>query len=156
MKHFSKLLLFLLFLGILLAGIACRGIPLKSVCDTIVDPSVLCDMSANLGMRLEEVGNVLIIANAVAIGQGLYTKGEALDVMVELLKILDNPVSYVYFWLQLDQAITDYPGLIEVQESYFEEFRQNSRIMYNTDREILVGFLANQIGILSRASSGPE
>ena len=122
--------------------------PMPSVCDTIEGPSLLCDLSEKYKVRLEDIGNGLIIANAVAIGQGLYTRDQAVEVMKEIRAILDNPVSYAFFKAGVDEKVALYPGLLEIATVYFSELGGLTQIMYRTDRDILIGFLDKQIEIL--------
>jgi len=120
-----------------------------SVCDTITEPSLLCEYSAEIGVRLEDVGTGLIVANAANIGLfKLYTTEQAVKVMKEIRAILDNPVSYAYFKGQIDQRLSQYPGLLQVAEAFFDTLGAQTQIMYRTDRDILIGFLDKQIEIL--------
>lgn len=131
---------------VIVIGQGCAGIgTAPSICETITEPSLLCDLSEKSGVRLEDIGNGLVIANAVAIGQGLYTKDQALKVMQEIRSILDNPVSYAFFKSGVYEKVKAYPGLIEVAEIYFEELGAKTQIMYRVDRDILTGWMDKQI-----------
>jgi hypothetical protein len=127
----------------------CAGLKtLPSVCDDLQTPSKLCEVSKKYGVRIEDIGNGLIIANAVAIGQGVYTKDEALKVMKEIRAVLDNPVSNAFFKAQVYLKVDTYPGLLEVASAYFSELGSLTQMMYAEDRRLLVGFLDQQIKIL--------
>ena len=127
----------------------CAGIGTRpSICDTLTEPSLLCDLSAKYNVRLEDIGNGLIIANAVAIGQGFYTRDQAVEVMKEIRAILDNPVSYAFFKVGVYEKVDLYPGLLEVASVYFSELGGLTQIMYRTDRDILIGFMDKQIKTL--------
>ena len=129
--------------------IGCAG-QLPSVCDQITEPCRLCDLSRKYNVRLEDIGAGLIIANAVAIGEGLYTKQEALEVVQALRSILDNPVSYVYFRDEVYRYVNAYPGLLEVATAYFNDIGSLTQVMYAKDRAILSEFLDQQIQGLKR------
>ena len=127
----------------------CAGIGTRpSICDTLTEPSQLCWLSEKYNVRLEDIGNGLIVANAVAIVQGVYTKEDAIAVMRDIRAILDNPVSYAFFKTGVDARVAFYPGLLEIATVYFSELGGVTQIMYRTDRDILIGFLDKQIKML--------
>jgi len=108
---------------------------------------MLCDMAKEAGVVLEDISNALVMANAVAIGEGVYTKTQALQVIVMLRKGLDNPVSYLFFQKNLKGYLDRYPGLLQVAHFYIDRFT-STRIMYRTDQELLIRWLDNQIEAL--------
>jgi len=122
---------------------------LPSVCDDI-DDSVLCHIADNAGVRLEDIGNGFIIANAISIGQGYYTKEQARNVLSELQDALMNPITWALFSDIVKDKIDKYPGLLEIAEGYFEVLVQDYTQIYDADRTILVEWLSKQIAILSR------
>jgi len=127
----------------------CAHLPgAPSVCDDIKGRSLLCQMSEQSGVALEDIGNAFVIANAVAIGEGLYTKDQALDVMQEFLRFLEAPVSYVFVRNTVKQYTDKYPGLLVVSQMYVDRFI-SGRIMYKDDQEILKAWLAKQVKTLS-------
>lgn len=136
------------FLLFLLAG--CAGLQRASVCDTIVGPSELCQIAAKQGngVRLDDVGDLLIVANVAAIEAGFYTREKAIQVLEELRDILENPVSYAWFKGQVYLRVDQYPGLLEVATVYFSELGSLSRIMYASDQRILRDYLEKQIKVL--------
>jgi len=117
-----------------------------SVCDT-VEKSMLCDLAQDQGVRLEDIGLVLIVVNSVAIGEGLYSKDQARAVLVDLRAILDNPVSYVFFRANVYDSVDKYPELLEVCKLYLDRFT-TGRIMYKADRAILISWLDDRIEAL--------
>ena len=141
----KRLLLIILAFVVLLFGCATT---LPSKCDDVTDPSRLCDLSKQAGVRLEDVGNGLIVANAISIGSGLYTKEQALTVLKEFRSALDQPITYLAFKTLLYDKMDQYPGLIEVATIYFEQLGNIQEIMYPKDRELLAGWLDRQIKIL--------
>ena len=129
---------------------SCAGFQnLPSVCDDI-DNSVLCKLSEEAGVRLEDIGNGFIIANAVAIGQGFYTRDDAAKVLKEIKAVLENPVSWAMFASEVFLHIDKYPGLIEIAEGYFHILVNDVNLIQLKDIEILDGWLAKQIDILGR------
>ena len=135
----------ILILILVLVGCAGR---LPTVCDEVKGPSLLCDTAERYGVRLEDVGNGLIIANAIAIAEGLYTIDEAVEVMTELRDILDDPITYVTFKVEVYKRMEKYPGLIEVATVYFDELGGMAKEIYPIDRKLLVGWLDKQIKTL--------
>lgn len=144
-----KLLIQWLFLFFLVGCGHLANLP--SVCDHL-EQSRLCVISQKYDVRLEDVGNILIVANAVAIGQGLYTVDDAIKVMKELRSVLNDPISYALFKAKVDESIRAYPGLIEVASIYFAELGGITDNMYLDDRNLLKGWLDKQILILERQS----
>lgn len=143
-------LISIVIVGCLLLA-SCAGVSkLPSVCDSITTPSELCALSNQMGVRIEDVGNALIITNAIAIGQKWYTRQEAVEVLREIRAILDDPVSYAVFTAQVYLKVESYPGLLEVATSYFSILGANPNIIQVADQDMLKGFLDNQIAILER------
>ena len=125
---------------------ACGGIP--TVCDKITEPSIFCDLSKKANVRFEDVGNGLIIANAVAIGEGIYTKEQALKVMKELKLFMADPVTYAAFKAEVYLKMDKYPGLLLVAELYLGQFSGLNQPIYAADRTLIIGWLDQQIKIL--------
>lgn len=115
-----------------------------SVCDGNLEPSLLCAIAVEHEAQLEEIGAILIVANAVAIGEGLYTRTDALKVLRKIQVIIDQPISYVYLLSVLNEAVDRYPGLFEVADLYLEQL-DDPRIMSNFDRRILQIWIAKRI-----------
>lgn len=132
----------ILSLAILLALTACATGP--SICDDTED-SYLCQIAEQNNVQLEDIGNVLIVANTVAIGNGRYTQAQAVEVLKEFRSRLEHPISYSFFRDTVRDRIESYPGLIEVADIYLSEFVGMYRIMYSADRTILIGWLDQQI-----------
>lgn len=122
---------------------------LPSVCDNLEQPSYLCDISKQYDTRLEDIGNALIIANAVAIGQKVYTREQAISVLTEIRSALDNPISYVVFKNLVYDKVDSYPGLLEVASAYFSILGTNTENILPTDRGFLKSWIDRQIGILT-------
>ena len=121
--------------------------PGPSVCEDIEQPSVLCAMVEQVGggkLKLEDIGNGLVIVNAIALAEGLYTKDEAITVLTDLRSILDNPVSYLFFQTALKKYVSAYPGLLQIANVYIDQFTI-TQTMYKTDRDLLISWLTTQI-----------
>ena len=119
-----------------------------SVCDSI-EPgeSVLCDIASAQGVSLEVVGNGLIVVNAIAIGERLYSSREAIEVLEALYGTLEWPITYMLFRDEINKALANYPGLINIIEIYLTEFSLSKRISI-TDKEILQRWIQARISSL--------
>lgn len=143
MKIRSLFLMFLFVVG-LYAGCS-HFSDLPSVCDTIPsEESVLCDMAKERDIRVEDIGTVFIVANAVAIGEGLYTKEQAIEICRELRDLFDDPITYVTFKASVMDKVDKYPGLLDVALSYLGVFNFDVDI-YPIDRQLIVDWLDEQI-----------
>ena len=137
-----KKLISLIFV-LLLVGCATGDMPSK--CDIIAPgDSILCDMAQERGIRIEDVGNAFIVVNAIAIGEGLYTREEAISVCEGLSEVLDDPITYIAFHAALSDRLDRYPGLLVVAMSYLNMFNLDIE-MYAQDRALLVNWLDNRI-----------
>lgn len=123
-----------------------QGAP--SVCDTLEERSLLCETAAKAGIRLEDLGNGLIIANMIAIAENLYTRDQAAEVLTHLRDLLHNPISYLLFANEVQKIGRQYPGLLAVAEIYMDQLLVSIPI-HNVDRALLVGWLDKQIEGLS-------
>ena len=127
--------------------------PGPSVCEDIEQPSVLCAMVEQVGggkLKLEDIGNGLVIANAIALAEGLYTKDEAITVLTDLRSILYDPVSYVVFQTAIKEYVSAYPGLLQIANSYIDQFTM-TQTMFRTDRDLLISWLTTQIEGLEKS-----
>ncbi|MCG8643228.1 MAG: hypothetical protein MI862_26115 [Desulfobacterales bacterium] len=115
-----------------------------TVCNQIEEPSILCQVATEHGVRLEDVGNGLILVNALAISEGVYTRADARQVLSRLLDALDGSITYAVFKSRIQQATESFPGLLDVAKSYLDEFSLSNQ-MYDADREILQTWLTNRI-----------
>lgn len=136
----------LIFLATCLILTSCANLP--SVCDTMTQKSYLCDISQKHGVRLEDVGNGLIVVNAIAIQQGLYTKEQAIKVLSEIDALLKYPISYAAFKAGVYEKVDAFPGLIEVASIYFSELGLLSQDILQADRKLLVDWIAKQLSFL--------
>jgi len=143
----KRLIFVLIMCFALISCTAFQNLP--SVCDDIKD-SALCNIADKAGVRLEDIGNAFIVANAISIGQGYYTKDQARIVLSELQDALMNPITWVLFSDMVKEKISQYPGLLEIAEGYFAVLVSDYTQIYDTDRTILVEWLSKQIAILSR------
>ena len=143
MKRFFALLLMLLLVFMFTA---CATGP--SVCDTRENQkSYLCEAADKLGVRLEDAGNILMIANIIAIEEGSYTTDQALVVMKDLLALVEGSPSYMYLTRKVWEKVDKHPGLFIVAESYLSAMTR-PQIISKYDRDILTAWLKKQIAIL--------
>lgn len=145
-RLFSVMIAVFLFIS----AIGCLGRTTTSrgtVCDDIQGESILCGIAASSGTRLEDVGNGLIVINAVAIAEGAYTKDDARKVLNKLLEALDEPLTYVVFKEQIVRYTEAYPGLVEVAMVYLDQFSMESQ-MYDADKDILKEWLQARVDSL--------
>jgi hypothetical protein len=140
-----KIFLRIFAVGLALSFVAgCSG---KSVCTDREFNSYLCDTADGIGVRLETVGNVLIVANAIAIGEGKYTAQEAVSVLEDLRNVVSAGPAYAYIYSKIGKALSDYPGLFAVSMIYLNEFKR-PQIMTKVDREMLLFWIDEQIEML--------
>ena len=72
MNRINQIWIFAIFVFALFL-VGCLGNDRPSVCTDITEPSLLCEIAVKHGVRLETVGNTLIIVNSVAIAKGVYS-----------------------------------------------------------------------------------
>lgn len=138
---------FIAVIGICLLLSACIT-TMPSKCDTLTEPSLLCQIAQDKGVRLEDVGNILIVANAVAIGEGLYSRKDAARVLKELEVILEDPISYIVFHKAITSRLNKYPGLFEVAMIYLDAMISTSargQFMYKADQAMLQAWIHDRI-----------
>jgi len=128
---------------------ACVTISKKpSICTTTDQPSYLCEVAEKHDMKLEDIGIILVIANAVAIGEGTYSVDDAIKVLDNLIEAVENPISYIFVKSEIKKYTMKYPGLFVVAEVYLDEF-SNPQIMTKFDRAVLLSwFKARRRGLV--------
>jgi len=148
----KKLVVFLcLILAVGAVGFGCAS-RLPSVCDDVTGPCLLCQTADKYNVRLEDIGNGLILVNMVAVNQGLYSVDDAKGVMESLLSALDgSSLTYALFKDKIIEYTKDYPGLLSVTSAYMDEFAL-SQYIYEADREILREWLKGWIQSLGASS----
>ena len=141
MKKISLILV--MFLLFLVAGCS----PMfngPSVCDDKTSPSLLCDIADNNGVRLESVGDLIIIVNMVSILGGQYTNDHAVTVLKNIRQSIEQPISYAFLKAVIEENAGGYPGLFDMANSYISELI-SPEIISTKDRFILIGWLDNRI-----------
>lgn len=133
--------------AVVLLILGCAGVqPAPSVCDTAPPDSVLCKAAGAVHMRLEDVGNVAIITNTVLITKKVYTAEQARNVLLLIRESLnDETMLYSEFVRWTRSVIGDYGDLLILFEPYFSSVAQANNPITAWDREVLVGWLDNQI-----------
>lgn len=142
---FKKIIMWFLALAIMFGSAGCGlFMDLPSVCDDKKEPSVLCDIAAKAGVRLEDAGNLLIIVNAIAIHEGTYTIEQAITVLKGLRNTITGNVTYLIIRGKVEQAIINYPGLFAVTEIYINGFN-SEQVILDKDRRMLIAWLDARI-----------
>lgn len=118
-----------------------------SVCDTVQQPSLLCEIAEGKGVKIEEVGATLVLLNAVAIGEGAYTIEEAVLTLRALEEALQGSISYAHLRKLIYDTVRDYPGLYVFMNQYLDLFLSD-RIIYEYDRLLLIDWISDRIQFL--------
>ena len=152
MKKFVATLLAFTFL-FTLGGCATMGewwTGRASVCDSVEGKSYLCETAEQVGIKVEDAGAIIIIANEVAIAEGLYTKDQFNEVIHFILDTLqytgerDLP-TFEQLRAKIKEALTKYPGLVTVVQKYMDMFLNESGVIPAADREIITNWLVKQL-----------
>jgi len=124
----------------------CNGGP--SICDTRGDQeSYLCEIAESMGARLEDTGNILMVANLVAIDSGKYTREDAQQVFMTLHGMLEKSPSYGFIRAEILKRFNKYPGLFIVAGVYMDQM-DKPQIISNFDRNLLLSWTEKQIALL--------
>lgn len=132
---------------LLIVGLAygCAG-QVPSVCDNQAD-SVLCEVATEHGVRLETVGDILMVVNLRAIKQGAYTKSQARDALISM-KDAYHAAGFTSADLKalVLKYVDEYPELILVVSyaGYFDA----PEVLKPADIEILDCYIDQQIGLM--------
>ena len=129
---------------VLCMTVGCSTAP--SVCDTVTEPSLLCSIAEEYGIRLEDVGGGFIMVNELAIIGGLYTRDQATIVLKELRDLLDlGGISYAVYRLELYDLVGEYSGLLDVAGGFVSRFANQFQVIYTADRRLLRGWIDGQL-----------
>jgi len=142
----KKILVIMLAMAMLFNVGACGKAP--SVCDGIApDQSRLCNIANKSGARLEDIGNMLIVANLVAIEGHVYTKVEAIVVIKVILAAVDEGSTYNILLLLIKDKIQDNPGLLIVGEMFMANLAIPD-VISPYDQRLLSSWLNKQLVLL--------
>jgi len=134
------------FLIFLLAGCT---VSMNSVCNSLQPgDSDLCALADSMGVKLEDIGNGLVLANLIAIDKGEYTLEQAVDVLLVLHSLIEAGISYNGLRSNLIELDSAFPGLLDIGFIYINRLN-STKIMKRADREILLSFIQGQIDNLS-------
>ena len=126
----------------------CFTANLPSVCDTAPADSVLCKISNESDkIRLEDIGNGMIIVNTILISEGVYSKEDAATVLTGLIDALEKSLTYAVFKDIVLEYTAEYPELVQIAGIYLDEFSV-SRLMSDFDRNILLKWANNRLNNL--------
>jgi len=110
--------------------------------------SVLCNIEKSTGVSINDIKNGLIVANAVAIGRGLYTAEEAKTVLLNI-KSMKNSMTYLSFRTLLVSTFKDYPGLFYVASQYLSLPSMLSDTLISKDDIVIIdNIIDTQISLL--------
>jgi len=149
----KRFMLFLCTLAITFTG--CANLPIRalpSVCDTQITAegkSYLCEISNKYNIRLEDVGNGIILVNHLVIEAGVYSKEDALIVIEDIKSLLESPISYIAFKMNIYEYIDASPSLLNIMDIYIDEFI-SEEYMLKRDRKYLIFWLNQNIDLLNR------
>jgi hypothetical protein len=139
----KKILVMFAILAVCTFGCAIDG---PSVCDDIEQgESVLCDAMKDSKYRIEDVGNALIVANIIAIGEGVYTREDAVELCEDVITLLENPLEFV----SIRKLNEKYPGLLDIVQIYVGSSFDIDMGLYPTDRKILIKWFKARIDSMS-------
>jgi hypothetical protein len=82
------------------------------------DGCLICDIAKDKGIRLEDVGNLIRVAGAVARAEDVYTRGQAVEAMIRIRTALEMPVTGVAFVEELELVAEDYREEVEIAMAY--------------------------------------
>ena len=115
-----------------------------SVCDNLTEESMLCEIANKHNVSIEKVGKLIRLANAGAITSDVYTAKEALNVLEDIKKSLESPVSYAFVKTKLNNIYKKYPLIFIVMTEYISELN-STQIMYSYDQELLTNWIDSLI-----------
>ena len=150
----KKFLLVLIAMSIMFTGCSLKGI-LPSACDNNIEESFLCDMADRFDIRVEDIGNGIIILNSILIDKNVYTLEQSYEVVHNIKIVLDDPLSWFDLGKEIKENTAKYPGLYEISSLYINEFMQYPDLPINNfDKELLIGFFNKIEDILIDAIKG--
>jgi hypothetical protein len=128
---------------VLLAG--CAGLPQYPECNAHYPQDAKIVQVANTyEMCLRDVGNAMIVANALAVGMDAYTVEDALKVVDDTILLLETNVTEMAFRDHVMGRLTKFPGLVDVGRVYVMEF-SSTRFMDRESKGIIRGWLEEKV-----------
>lgn len=141
----KKVLFIMVVLGFCLSGCFTTN---TSVCDDLKgQKSYLCETAEISGIQLEDIGNLLMIANIAAIESRAYSKEDAKEVFQTLHEMISRSPSYSYIRKEMLKRFNKYPGLFIIANSYMMKM-DRPQMITNADKALLLAWLEEQIIIL--------
>jgi hypothetical protein len=141
----SKYTLLILSILVVFAVSGCGTMP--SVCDKApAGESVLCDLSKQHDLNLEQIGTLVMVLNLRAIKNGSYSAQEASFVLEDIRDSLRVPTSAVDLKNLILAYVVDYPELI-LLSPYFSTL-DTPRILTQRDRDMLTAWIDQQLALL--------
>lgn len=109
-------------------------------CDTVQGPSKLCEIASEKGINLSVLADGLGLLNIIAIDRGLYTKEQALKVLIDIRTFVNGPISYVMLQAKLSKTVSEYPYLLTATQKYLNLLSYNHP-MFSEDQKLVKGWL---------------
>ena len=111
----------------------------ESVCSNFSD-SFICEIANRNNVDIEEVGNVIRIANAVMITKNKYTAKDALKVLKDIKSMINGVVCYSVVYSEISKLGFKYPELFIVMDIYMKDFK-SLNIITPFDQKILNNYI---------------
>jgi hypothetical protein len=127
----------LFILAVCLTLFSCAGLPKqKSVCDDMIEPSVLCELAGKYDIRLETAGDIILVVNLRAIKLGAYEQYQAARFFNDLKHELNtSPVAAADLKKWVLQHVAEIPELLLV--SPYLTYMETPQLLTNKDIEML-------------------
>lgn len=140
----KKSYLLLLALGFALTFVSC----IKSIdfpeCNNRLGDCTIVRIANDHGVCLDQIGNGLIIANAVCIGNEAYTRQQAAKAIQDVISVLDEPITALAFKVLIDSKIGRFPGMLEVSSIYLSYF-DGEAVLDTRSRDIVKDWLKTRV-----------
>lgn len=120
-----------------------------SVCDTTPDgDSVLCSIATKNNLRLESVGDILMVVNLRAIKEGAYTAEGATKVFERFRKAINTQVSTTMLRDAVMRYVAEYPELLIVS-GYLNYLGDTTvQLIKEKDVEMLNSWIDQQVRMM--------
>ena len=136
MKYITFLLVFF---------VACSTV---SVCDDLMDPSMICDMSRKLGIMPEDAVKTIIVANEAAIMEGLYTSSDVYDIAKKGRDLVAGVITNGDFIRFLAENAGGNKRILKISYVFFDGW-PTDELMLEKDRLILSDIFADLMMLYS-------
>lgn len=122
----------------------CITSSLPTICDQVTGESYLCQVAKEKNIRLEDIGTGIVIVNTIAIKKGYIDADSAEMIILSILEILEEPITYIVFKNCLDYHEKEFPELLTIVKEYSSLFAAN-KLIYEEDKKIIRNWLNTQL-----------